>query len=91
MVVSTKKDTRLEGASSLIVEKIDPRDNSGTGAYLVALDAVGAGNGEVVMCVTGSSSRMTTRTDGRPSDATITAIVDTYDLDDTVVYTKDES
>jgi microcompartment protein CcmK/EutM len=90
-VVATNKDSRLEGVASLIVEKIDIATTRGTGSYLVALDAVGAGTGEVVMCVSGSSSRMTSVTDGRPSDATITAIVDLIDLDGALVYRKDAS
>ncbi|MFA7565855.1 MAG: EutN/CcmL family microcompartment protein [Alkalispirochaeta sp.] len=90
-VVAANKDVRLEGVASLIVEMIDPRSCKGTGAHLVALDAVGAGVGEVVMCVSGSSSRMTAVTDGRPVDATITAIVDMVDFDRNVVYRKDGS
>jgi microcompartment protein CcmK/EutM len=53
------------------------------------MDAVGAGLGEVVFYVAGSSARMTAVTDGRPSDAAITAIVDTVELGGKAVYQKD--
>ncbi len=87
-VVSTHKDRRLEGVASLLVEKVDVRTQKGSGSFLVALDAVGAGIGEVVVCVSGSSSRMTDATTGRPVDATITAIVDQVELDGAVAYAK---
>ena len=54
------------------------------------MDAVGAGVGEVVFYVSGSSGRMTKVTHNKPADATITAIVDTIELDGQVVYQKDE-
>jgi len=88
-VVATQKDPRMEGVPSLVLEKIDTATMKGTGSYIVALDAVGAGVGEVVMYVTGSSSRMTSATNGRPVDATITAIVDQVELDGTLVFRKD--
>jgi len=57
---------------------------------VVAMDTVGAGLGEVVFYVAGSSARMTAVTEGKPSDASITAIVDSVDLDGRVVYRKDQ-
>jgi microcompartment protein CcmK/EutM len=53
----------------------------------VAVDAVGAGAGEVVLYATGSSARQTGLTDGRPVDAVIMAIVDEYDVGAGVVRT----
>ena len=60
----------------------------GKGDYVVAMDSVGAGEGEIVFYVSGSSSRMTAVTNGRPSDAAVTAIVDLVDLDGKTVYRK---
>ena len=57
--------------------------------YVVAMDSVGAGIGEVVFYASGSSSRMTTVTDGKPSDAAIIAIVDSIDVKGELVYQKD--
>ena len=79
----------MEGVPSLVLEKVDPSTMKGTGSYVVALDAVGAGVNEIVVYVTGSSSRMTDATTGRPVDATITAIVDQLEFGGSVVFDKD--
>ena len=87
-VVSTHKERLLEGVTLLIVEKIDPRSLKGTGDFVIAVDAVGAGEGEVIFYVSGSSARMTEVTSGRPSDATITGIVESIDIAGATTYTK---
>jgi microcompartment protein CcmK/EutM len=48
---------------------------------VVAVDAVGAGLGEVVLYASGSSARQTQVTQNRPVDATIMAIVDSIAVD----------
>jgi len=88
-VVSTNKEPRIEGIKFLLLEKVDPVTMKGKGDYVVAMDSVGAGEGEIVFYVSGSSSRMTAVTNGRPSDAAVTAIVDLVDLDGKTVYRKD--
>jgi microcompartment protein CcmK/EutM len=88
-VVSTNKEERLEGIRFLLVEKLDPATMDGTKSYVVAMDAVGAGIGEVVFYVSGSSSRLTAVTEGKPSDATITAIVDSVELGGKTVFRKE--
>lgn len=88
-VVAAHKEPRLEGIKFLLVEKIDPATMQGKGDYAVAMDAVGAGPGEVVFFVAGSSSRLTAVTEGKPSDASIIAIVDNIELDGKLVYRKD--
>jgi microcompartment protein CcmK/EutM len=88
-VVSTNKEERLEGIRFLLVEKVDPATMDGTKSYVVAMDAVGAGIGEVVFYVSGSSSRLTAVTEGKPSDATITAIVDSVELGGKTVFRKE--
>lgn len=79
-VVSTAKEATLDGRKFLVVRILD-LDAKETGAYVVAVDAVGAGVGEVVLVASGSSARMTEATRDRPSDAVIMAIVDSWDLD----------
>jgi len=79
-VVSTAKEATLEGRKLLIVRILD-LDAKASGGYVVAVDAVGAGIGEVVLVATGSSARMTEATRDRPSDAVIMAIVDSWDVD----------
>ncbi len=78
-VVSTRKDPALEGWKLLLVRQlgVDNRDASG---YVVAVDAVGAGVGEVVLYASGSSARQTEVTRDRPCDAVIMAIVDSWEI-----------
>ena len=85
-VVSTRKEPKIEGIKFLLLEKINPETVKGTGDYVVAMDGVGANPGEIVFYVAGSSSRMTAVTEGKPSDATITAIVDAIAINDVYVY-----
>ena len=56
------------------------------GDFAVAIDSVGANPGEIVFYVSGSSARMTDATKGKPSDATIIAIVDAIEKDGTFTY-----
>lgn len=78
-VVSTAKEASLEGRKLLIVRLLDP-DANDTGDYVVAVDAVDAGVGDVVLVATGSSARLTEATKDRPSDAVIIAIIDSWDI-----------
>ena len=78
-VWSTKKDENLVGAKFLIVRKLD-LDLNEKSDFLVAVDSVGAGEGEVVLVATGSSSRQTHYTQDKPIDAVIMAIVDKLDI-----------
>lgn len=78
-VVATQKDERLEGLKLLLVQNLDLEMTLEKG-YVVAVDAVGAGAGEVMLYATGSSARQTSMTDGKPVDAVIMAIVDQYDV-----------
>ena len=78
-VWSTKKDENLVGAKFLIVRELtlDLREKE---RFVVAVDSVGAGEGEVVLVATGSSSRMTHFTKDKPVDAVIMGIVDKLDV-----------
>jgi microcompartment protein CcmK/EutM len=87
-VVSTRKSPRLEGRKFLLVEKINPATMEGKDDYIVVIDAVGAGVNEIVFYATGSCGRYTDATEGKPSDATITAIVDNIEVDGSYVYDK---
>ncbi len=87
-VVSTHKSPSMEGLKLLLLEKIDPVTLKGKGDFVVGIDSVGANAGEIVFYVTGSSARMTDTTKGKPSDATIIAIVDAIEKDGTLTYDK---
>lgn len=78
-VVASRKEPRLAGLKFLVLKQLDV-DNSESGGYVVAADAVGAGVGEVVMYATGSSARQTEYTHERPCDAVVMAIVDTWEV-----------
>jgi ethanolamine utilization protein EutN/carbon dioxide concentrating mechanism protein CcmL len=87
-VVSTNKAEKLQGLKLLIVIPIDIESFKDKGQPLVAIDTVGAGEDEVVMCVGGSSSRQTEITDGKPSDLAIIAIIDSVELRGDIVFRK---
>jgi microcompartment protein CcmK/EutM len=78
-VVSTRKDERLEGFKLLIVKAVDP-DGKEKNTYLVAVDTVDAGMGELVLIVTGSSARMSSGCQDRPVDAAVVGVIDTVDV-----------
>lgn len=86
-VVSTRKDEKLTGTKLQVVRQIDLACKD-TGAFVVAVDAVGAGPGEIVLYASGSSARQTTITQDRPADAVIMAIVDSIEVEGKEVYTK---
>lgn len=86
-VVASAKDERLLDFKFLVVENVSPSAKSAPG-YVVAVDAVGAGVGEVVLYAQGSSARQTVRTDKRPTDATIIGIVDTIEVGGKTTYQK---
>lgn len=78
-VWATRKDENLVGAKFLIVRQIN-LDYSDTKNFVIAVDSVGAGVGEVVLVATGSSARQTSFTKNKPIDAVIMAIVDKLDI-----------
>jgi len=82
-VVATRKDERLRGFKLLIVRAVDP-DGKDKANYLVAVDTVDAGIGELVLIVTGSSARMVCRCKDRPVDAAVVGIIDNIDVPGTV-------
>ena len=80
-VVATRKDPRLEGKKLLLLQFESPRGDR-RDAFLVAVDTVGAGVGERVIAVQGSSARMAQGCKDSPVDTAIVGIVDALDLDD---------
>jgi microcompartment protein CcmK/EutM len=86
-VVSTRKDEKLEGRKLLVVQ-VHNHANQPQDQYVVAVDSVEAGPGDLVLYATGSSARQTTLTEGRPVDAVIMAVVDSWDLGGENVYEK---
>lgn len=87
-LVATRKEPTLEGLKLLVVRACDV-DGNPNGSVAIAVDAVGAGLGEVVLYCAGSSARQTQVTQNRPVDATIMAIVDAVTVDGKNHYVKD--
>ena len=86
-LVATRKDPLLEGMTFLVLQQVDADSGDG-GGFVVAVDAVGAGVGEMVMYASGSSARQTVLTKDKPCDAVVMAIVDTWEVEGGVRYTK---
>ena len=78
-VVATRKDPRLVSNKLMVVRPTDPRGKA-DGNYLVAIDTVDAGVGEMVLVVSGSSARMASGLKDCPVDAAIVGIIDTVDI-----------
>jgi microcompartment protein CcmK/EutM len=86
-VVCTVKDRRLEGRKLLLVQPVS-EDLEPYSTVQVAIDSVGAGAGELVLYVKGSSARMTDITKDHPVDCTIMAIVDYVEKEGKIVFRK---
>ncbi|MDP7114715.1 MAG: EutN/CcmL family microcompartment protein [Myxococcota bacterium] len=86
-LVCNRKDPKMEGFRFMVVKQID-LEGKETGGYRIAVDAVGAGPGEVILYATGSAARQTVETHERPCDAVIMAIVDEWEVDGVYKYRK---
>ena len=87
VAVATVKDQRLEGGKCMLVAAADPAGQV-QGLPFVAFDMVGAGDGELVLVVEGSSARIASGDANRPVDAVIIAILDSLRHDGQMMYTK---
>jgi ethanolamine utilization protein EutN len=93
-LVSTQKIGSMVGRKLLVVEpyRVDATDGrslSGTGRAFVAVDTVGAGEGELVLITQGSSARLTPTTKSLPIDTVIIGIVDSVHVGQQRVYDKE--
>ena len=79
-VWATKTDEKLEGMKFQIVRAVD-LDYKPLNNFVIAVDSVGAGAGEIVLIAQGSSGRLTWLTKDKPVDAVIMAIVDRLDVE----------
>ncbi len=78
-LVSTVKDQNLTGIKLMVLQPI-AADGSNIGRTLVAVDAVGAGVGEIVFFVRGKEASFPFYPTEVPTDAGIVGIVDHWDL-----------
>ncbi|GAB2472481.1 EutN/CcmL family microcompartment protein [Xylanimonas ulmi] len=85
--VATIKADSLRGVKLLVVRSATPADEL-VGEPFVAVDAVGAGQGELVLVARGSAGRQTGPTQDAPIDAVIMAILDSLEVAGDVTFRK---
>lgn len=95
-VVATQKVASMKGHKLLTVEpmRVDPTSGKqliGVGRTFVCVDTVGAGIGEMVLIVQGSSARLTPETEKLPVDAAIIGIVNTVTVQNETLYSATAS
>lgn len=84
-IVATKKDAAMSGRKLLLlrpqlVDEKDPTKFRPGSNTIIAVDSVGAGQGELVLFCQGSSARLAPNLKNAPVDAVIIGIVDTVDV-----------
>ncbi len=87
-VVASQKEPRLEQLKLLVLTPTDMAGEVLKAASVVAVDAVGAGLGDVVLYASGSSARQTEVTKDKPVDAVVMAIVDLIEQQGSIAYRK---
>ena len=93
-VVSTQKVPAMVGQKLMVVEpyRLESKKReslTATGRTFIAVDTIGAGEGDYVLIMQGSSARLTEETQKLPIDAVIVGIVDTVHIDAGCVYSRD--
>jgi microcompartment protein CcmK/EutM len=79
-VVSTIHHPVVDGKKLLLAERLDERGKA-TGAYIIALDGIGAGQGETVLILDeGSGARQLLDDDAAPVRSIVVGIVDALEL-----------
>ena len=92
-VVATQKIDTVVGKKLLLVQAMNVKGDSpgsleSTGRTAVAIDTVGAGEGEYVLVTQGSSARLTEMTAKVPADAVIIGIIDSIQVGHQEVFKK---
>ena len=92
-VVSTQKIGSVVGSKLLLVQALtvkgdSPGELSDTGRVAVAIDVLGAGEGDLVLVTQGSSARLTEATRNMPTDAVVVGIIDAIQAGSREIYKK---
>ena len=90
-LVATQKVETMVGQKLLVVEpyRLEPKSRKSlvtTGRTFIAVDTIGAGEGEFVLITQGSSARLTPSTKNMPIDTVIIGIVDKVHIDQNCVF-----
>ena len=94
-LVATQKVPTMVGYKLLVVEpyRLDSDERQSlvtTGRTFIAVDALGAGEGELVLITQGSSARLTAETSEMPIDTVVVGIVDQVHVDSHCVYRREQ-
>ena len=76
---ATQKDPQLDGLKMQLIQPMDARNNY-IGSPVIAIDTVGAGEGDVVFFITASEAVMPLKKKPALSDASIIGIVDRINI-----------
>ncbi|MFY8220598.1 MAG: EutN/CcmL family microcompartment protein [Pirellulales bacterium] len=92
-VVATQKTASMTGHKMLVVEpyRLDEKTRDrlvSTGRTFIAVDTLGAGEGQFVLVTQGSSARLTPETKSLPIDAVIIGLVDTVRIEGKEIFKK---
>jgi ethanolamine utilization protein EutN len=95
-LVSTQKVESMVGFKLLVVEpyRIDPQQRQSlvtTGRTFIAVDTLGAGEGDYVLICQGSSARLTPETKNLPIDTIVIGIVDHVHVESQCVYSRESN
>lgn len=92
-VVATQKTDSMVGQKLLVVEpyRLDEKSRDrfvSTGRTFIAVDALGAGEGQFVLVTQGSSARLTPETALLPVDAVVIGLIDSVRIEGREVFQK---
>lgn len=88
-VVATVKDSGLDRFKLLMLQDATGASQARTsGPVYVAIDLVGAGEGELVLVVSGSGARVSAESSAAPVDSAVVAIADSVIRNGAVTYRK---
>jgi len=87
-VVSTNKAVSLMGVKMLIVQPVELDTLKMKDDYVICVDDVGAGEGDLVFCAYGSSARQSDTSKKFASDYTVYGVVDSIDMRGERTYDK---
>jgi microcompartment protein CcmK/EutM len=92
-VVATQKAASMTGHKMLVVEpyRLDEKTRDrlvSTGRTFIAVDTLGAGEGQFVLVTQGSSARLTPETKSLPIDAVVIGLVDTVRIEGKEVFNR---
>lgn len=90
MIVCTQKDESLVGKKMLVIQPVNIYSMKHEGSPVVALDSVGAGEGEIVMVVGGSSARLAYGYSKVAVDQSVIGILDSIDIEGKNVFRKEK-